>query len=299
MGFDFASILNAELPSRMEGTIILGFASTMIWQEVYGNWILVPPRPIAVVHFLGGAFVATAPQLTYRSLLEFLAEQGYIVVATPFVNTFDHTTIANRAMRNFNLALEYLLNEVVRTRYLPVYGMGHSMGCKLHLLICSVFGQERVGNIFISFNNYPARRSIPLMEQLMQFRSQFVQMNPQFAQAFEMEFVPSPDETFDLIKQQYSVNRNLLIQFRTDEIDQTRLLLDVVQGRFPELTTLQLLNGNHLTPLGQDVKWQSGQEFSPLDAIAQFVRQEVYRDFDQLKRALLMWLDPLATLERR
>lgn len=269
----------------------------MIWQEVYGNWLLVPPRPIAVVHFLGGAFVATAPQLTYRSLLEYLAEQGYVVIATPFVNTFDHTTIAHRVMRNFNLALEYVVTDVVQ-RYLPVYGVGHSMGCKLHLLICGVFEQERMGNIFMSFNNYPARRAIPWMDQLSQFRSQFVQFNPQFAQAFDMEFVPSPDETFEIIKQQYGVKRNLLIKFRTDDIDQTRLLLDVVQGRFPELTTLQLLNGNHLTPLGQDIKWQSGSEFSPLDAIAQFVRQEVYRDFDQLKRALLLWLDPLAAMHR-
>jgi dipeptidyl aminopeptidase/acylaminoacyl peptidase len=59
------------------------------WQEVSGNWVLIPPKPTAIVHFLGGAFVAAAPQLTYRWLLEALASQGYAVVATPFVNTLD------------------------------------------------------------------------------------------------------------------------------------------------------------------------------------------------------------------
>lgn len=288
----------------------------MEWQEVHGNWILVPRRPVAIVHFLGGAFVATAPQVTYRSLLEFLAEQGYAIVATPFVNTLDHTAIAQQVMRLSNLALEYLQEEVIRSRALPVYGMGHSMGCKLHLLIGSLFPQERAGNIFISFNNYPARRSIPMLEQVTQF-SQFTsqmatrfasqvaaqfntQLLPQFAvPAFELEFTPSPEATHDLIASRYQVRRNLLIKFTNDDIDQTRSLTDVMQVRFPELTSLQILKGNHLTPLGQDLRWQTGSEFSPLDAIGQFVRQEMYRDLNQLKQTVLLWLDPLSATRQR
>ena len=116
----------------------------MEWQEVYGNWVLVPPRPLAIAHFLGGAFVAAAPQVTYRALLEFLASQGFAVVATPFVNTFDHAAIAQRVMRNSNLAFDYLENDVIKRR-LPIYGVGHSMGCKLHVLIGSLYPQERAG----------------------------------------------------------------------------------------------------------------------------------------------------------
>jgi predicted alpha/beta hydrolase len=140
----------------------------MEWQEVYGNWVLVPPRPLAIVHFLGGAFVAAAPQVTYRALLEFLATQGFAIVATPFVNTFDHTTIAQRVMRNSNLAFDYLENRAIGRR-LTIYGIGHSMGGKLHVLIGSLFPQERAGNILISFNNYPAKRSIPMLEQVTLF----------------------------------------------------------------------------------------------------------------------------------
>ena len=73
----------------------------MDWHEISGNWVLVPPRPTAIVHFLGGAFVAAAPQVTYRALLEFLADQGYVVVATPFINTFDHEAIARQVARAF------------------------------------------------------------------------------------------------------------------------------------------------------------------------------------------------------
>jgi hypothetical protein len=276
----------------------------MEWQEIYGNWVLVPPRPVAIIHFLGGAFVAAAPQVTYRSLLEFLAQQGYVIIATPFVNTFDHQEIARRVLRLGNLALEHLTTEVLRSGYLPVYGVGHSMGCKLHLLIGSLFPQERAGNILISFNNYPARRSIPLLEQFTQvskvtsqWTSQVAsQFLPQFTSPiadFNVEFTPSPEATNELIATQYQVRRNLLIKFSDDTIDQTRSLMNALEERFPEMTALERLKGSHLTPLGQDLNWKAGKEFSPFDAIGQFVKQEVNRDFNQLKRSMLHWLDPL------
>lgn len=139
----------------------------MDWKEIQGNWVLVPRNPIGIIHFLGGAFVATAPHLTYRWVLEQLAEKGYVVIATPFVNTLDHIAIANSVLLNFERALERLRDSSsLRKLYLPIYGIGHSMGCKLHLLIGSVLGAERAGNILISFNNYAAKDAIPLVEQL-------------------------------------------------------------------------------------------------------------------------------------
>jgi len=63
------------------------------WVERSGNFVLRPPspeggdkqqQPLGVIHFPGGAFVGAAPHLTYRYLLESLAEVGYVVVATPY-----------------------------------------------------------------------------------------------------------------------------------------------------------------------------------------------------------------------
>jgi hypothetical protein len=277
----------------------------MNWREISGNWVLIPERPIAILHFLGGAFVATAPHVTYRWLLEHLAQHGYAVIATPFVNTLDHAVMARQALNTFEQSLDYLQGSLFK-KYLPVYGVGHSMGCKLHLLICSVFEQERAGNILISFNNFPAKRSIPLLEQFSQASSAFENVRksfPMFAELTDsfikvspvqnVEFVPSPEETNQIIVSDYNVPRNLLIQFRNDEIDQTKALAEVLQQRFPEMTTIRLLNGNHLTPLGQDVNWKSGDTFSPIDAIAQAMKQEVYRDLNDLKRNMLLWLNPL------
>ncbi len=255
----------------------------MDWQEVSGNWVLVPQHPKGIVHFLGGAFVATAPHLTYRWLLEQLANQGYVVVATPFVNTLDHSAIAKSVLQSFDSTLERLqAKATLRKRYFPVYGLGHSMGCKLHLLIGSLFPVERAGNILISYNNYAARDAIPLVQQF------------DFNSAFNIEFTPSPLETSKLVQESYGVRRNLLIKFTNDTIDQSAALTQLLQGRFPNMVTVQKLNGTHTTPLGQDINWQTGSTFTPFDAIGQWVKQEVYRDLNQLKRVISLWLNPVS-----
>jgi hypothetical protein len=254
----------------------------MDWKEISGNWVLIPRNPIGIVHFLGGAFVATAPHITYRWLLEQLAEKGYVVIATPFVNTLDHTAIAKSVLLKFERTLERLQDSsALRNGYLPIYGVGHSMGCKLHLLVGSLFAIDRAGNIFISFNNYAARDAIPLVEQ-------FNSVLPM------IEFTPSQEETNQLVKERYNIRRNLLVKFKNDTLDQSTALTELLQERFPGMVTAQTLPGSHTTPLAQDLKWQTGTSFTPFDALGQWFKQEVYRDLNQLKHTILLWMNPLS-----
>ncbi len=88
----------------------------------------------------------------------------------------------------------------------------------------------------------------------------------------------------------------MLIKFSNDTLDQSATLSQLLQERFPNMVTAQTLNGSHTTPLGQDVKWQSGATFTPFDAVGQWFKQEVYRDLNQLKQTIVLWLKPLATL---
>ena len=255
----------------------------MNWKQIAGSWVIVPQRPIGIIHFLGGAFVATAPHLTYRLLLEYLAQKGFAIIATPFINTLDHSAIAQEVLLNFERVLVRLEDkESAFKGYLPIYGLGHSMGCKLHLLIGSSTSVKRAGNILISFNNYAAGDAIPLVEQ--------------FNSVMNVEFTPSPTETYNLVEENYNIRRNLLIKFSDDTLDQSYRLTQLLQNRFKDMVTTQTLRGNHLTPLGQDVKWQPQKEFNPLDALGQWFKQEVYRDLNQLKRSLILWLNPLSSL---
>jgi hypothetical protein len=245
----------------------------MKWREIAGNWVYLPDRPRAIVHFLGGAFVATAPQITYRFLLEDLAQQGYGIIATPFFNTFNHHEITDQVYHNLERVLDRL-----QLQSLPIYGVGHSMGCKVHLLICSQYDVQRAGNIFISFNNFSAKDSVPLLNQM--------------PSELGVEFSPSPAQTLDLVDKYYNVRRNLIVKFRDDNIDQSYTLERTLKPLFPGMVTLQNLSGNHLTPLGQDVSWRAGEFFTPFDAIGQWLKQEVYKDLHQLKREVHRWLNP-------
>jgi hypothetical protein len=290
----------------------------MNWQEVSGNWILIPPHPLGIIHFLGGAFVATAPHLTYRWLLENLADQGYGVIATPFVNTLDHQAIAQEVLENFEFTLEELRDRgLMRKRYLPIYGVGHSLGCKLHLLIGTRSGIDRAGNILISFNNFSANQAIPFMEQFNQFNSQLSsqwsnQFNRQFNQGLNryqqtnpqtnppnpkanlgVDFTPDPQTTKEIIANSYQIRRNLLVKFRKDDIDQTRDIFNILDRRFPEMVTMKRLPGTHITPIAQDIPWQAGREFTPFDALGQWVKQEwVFKEITQLKDEMVLWLNP-------
>ncbi|QDZ38627.1 DUF1350 domain-containing protein [Euhalothece natronophila Z-M001] len=249
------------------------------WEEIAGNSVLLPSQPKGIIHFLGGAFVATAPQVTYSWLLESLAEEGYAIIATPFLNDLNHSAIAQRALNRFETA--YQRSGLFR-RYLPIYGLGHSMGCKLHLLINSLYEVQRSGNLLISYNNYPARKSVPLVEQL----NNLVE--------FDLEFTPSPERTYEILRSDYKPARTLLVQFQNDTIDQTEQLKPILEQHSPSLISYLQLSGNHLTPVNpKEWNWNPGSSFSPLDALGQWFKQQFYRDIEQLKKEVLRWLDPI------
>ena len=75
------------------------------WEQLHGNYILRPPpsikKPRALIHFLGGALLGAAPQLTYRYLLERLSSKGYLVVATPYQLSFDHLVSCDEIIDKF------------------------------------------------------------------------------------------------------------------------------------------------------------------------------------------------------
>ena len=84
------------------------------WEQLHGNYILRPPpskKPRALIHFLGGALLGAAPQLTYRYLLERLSSKGYLVVATPYQLSFDHLLSCDELFAGYSLfSIHHLTN---------------------------------------------------------------------------------------------------------------------------------------------------------------------------------------------
>ncbi|RWR73193.1 Protein of unknown function DUF1350 [Cinnamomum micranthum f. kanehirae] len=129
-----------------------GWGVTGDWSEVEGAWVLKPrnSKPTSVVHFIGGIFVGAAPQLTYRLFLERLSDKGSLVIATPYASGFDHFFIADEVQCKFDRCLRFLPDNV---NNLPTFGVGHSLGSVIHLLIGSRYAVQRSGNVLMAFNN--------------------------------------------------------------------------------------------------------------------------------------------------
>jgi hypothetical protein len=149
------------------------------WESLHGNWVLRPSfagdvpgvddfdvansQPRAVVHFLGGALVGKAPHITYRYLLEKLAAEGFLIVATPFDLSFDHLSTCDEILTKFEAVAPTLAKQYGA---LPVVGIGHSCGALLQVLISSLFPDTpRAANALLSFNNKPVSEAVPFFEE--------------------------------------------------------------------------------------------------------------------------------------
>jgi hypothetical protein len=145
-----------------------------LWKEVEGCWVLYPPGVEGsdadssgvkcVIHMVGGAFVGAAPQVAYRRLLEALAERGALIIATPYATGFDHLKTVDQVYFSYSRCIKSL---GPRIQMVPSYGLGHSLGSLIHVLMCSRYVVPREGNILMSFNNKPATDSIPFLSPLI------------------------------------------------------------------------------------------------------------------------------------
>jgi hypothetical protein len=137
------------------------------WREIEGAFVLFPPNnraPEAVVHFLGDAFVGAAPQIAYRLFLETICNRNVLIICTPYATNLDHLRSADEAQFKFDRAIRALGAEYT---FLPTFGVGHSVGCVIQLLICSRYAVNRAGNVFMGFNNRSATDVVPLMAPLI------------------------------------------------------------------------------------------------------------------------------------
>eukprot|EP00529_Nitzschia_sp_RCC80_P017198 CAMPEP_0113484418 /NCGR_PEP_ID=MMETSP0014_2-20120614/23951_1 /TAXON_ID=2857 /ORGANISM="Nitzschia sp." /LENGTH=644 /DNA_ID=CAMNT_0000378019 /DNA_START=453 /DNA_END=2387 /DNA_ORIENTATION=- /assembly_acc=CAM_ASM_000159 len=156
------------------------------WENLFGNWVLRPSSswsssssssnygstsdvdgeepPRALLHVLGGALVGAAPHITYRYVLERLADEGFLIVATPYKLSFNHLQTCDEVLTKFENVAPMIAREYGA---LPVVGVGHSCGALLQLLITCLFPDTpRAANALLSFNNKPVTEAVPFFEEI-------------------------------------------------------------------------------------------------------------------------------------
>ncbi|CAN0400681.1 unnamed protein product [Pylaiella littoralis] len=342
------------------------------WQEIGNADVLVPKDvdyPLGVVHFVGGQGVGVFPRNTYGALLEGLVDAGFLVVATRVrLNEFNHDALACDVARDFRVAyrdVEALYGRAAMAR-IPLFGVGHSLGAKVHVLLNCYpevvdVARRRKANVIISFNNFPASESVPFINELRElglsmgdlgslgdnlsgiakavagiplmsgFAMQAEEWAPKAAAAVgsalsdvPQEFNPSPQTTWDLLTDRYSVRNNLVLQFKRDTIDQSPQLAETLFNRFGRDGELefsrrvfcagkrsQALDGTHVTPNTPDFRdtrqardWANkagmgaeGGEF--VEARARAVASTARLELDELIKTLSSYLRSQSLWVRR
>jgi len=204
--------------------------------DVFCQW---PSRPVGLIEIIGGSYISIKPEITYKRLISGLLQKDFAVHSWSYIPNLDHQIQANLAWKQFRISRNILER---RVGFSPKsIRLGHSLGCKLHLLAPDG-GRNCNGLVAISFNNFNADRSIPMLRKMSQ------KLN------FQTEFSPSPVETLNFIREHYQQINNLLIRFKDDKLDQNNLLLKSLKERYYDKSKIMFLNGNHLTPVSLGIR---------------------------------------------
>ena len=199
--------------------------------NVFCQW---PSRPFGLIEIIGGSYISIKPEISYQRIISRLLQKNFAVHSWSYIPNFDHQIQANHAWKQFRRSRKILEERVGLIK--RSIRLGHSLGCKLHLLAPDG-GRNCNGLVAISFNNFKADKSIPMLNKMSK------KLN------FQTEFSPSPIETLNLIRDHYEQINNLLIRFKNDNLDQNNLLLKSLKKRDSDKSKIIQLDGNHLTPV--------------------------------------------------
>lgn len=141
------------------------------WYKFSGCNVKLPTYdkiPKALVHVIGGFLVGSVSTIAYARLLNILADEGFLIVATDiaFITT-NHDKITDDISNKFKECYYNDLPSLLSTKVLaalPVIGLSHSLGGKITVLLSSNKENRkklplREANIFIAFNNFKLKDS--------------------------------------------------------------------------------------------------------------------------------------------
>ncbi len=101
------------------------------YQRISKSWVACHPNPKGVVEFYGGQLFGQFPTVSYDYFLEQLYSNGFSIIAVPFQFGFNHAEIAYTLLNERKI----VLNSEPSLKSLPLFWVGHSVGCKYIALL--------------------------------------------------------------------------------------------------------------------------------------------------------------------
>ena len=98
----------------------------------FNNYCYWPSNPKKIIEFIGGSYLASKPDLAYKRFIKSLIDKNYAVHAYKYTPQFDHQLLAMRAWKDFKSCKRSLSKRIGTS--IPSIRIGHSLGCKLHLI---------------------------------------------------------------------------------------------------------------------------------------------------------------------
>lgn len=236
---------------------------------------------------MGGAVLGGYPHIVYDALLSRICDEGgLIVIATPYDLDTNHGQIADEAAGMRDRAFRAIAAREYYPPAMPMFGIGHSLGAKLHVLLASEESSTEstgvevdtppvyAGHVLVAFNNASAVDTVrllenfarvllkrraeepganPLLDNLLNNMPSLTAMAERAAQAAGLEFVPNPSETLERTRTQLRTPFLRVVKFSDDDLDMNEELVEAAEQRFkvayPGKVEVLELAGNHLTPV--------------------------------------------------
>lgn len=108
------------------------------------------------------------------------------------------------------------------------------------------------------------------------------------------EFTPAPLENRGTIANDYTVQDTLLVKYKVDAIDESDIIEDVLRRRVEKFTgslSKLTVNGNHITPCVQDIRWEVGRVYTPVDGVGQVLRNVALSDIRETVTSVCNWFE--------
>ena len=103
------------------------------WRKIDQTWCSWPSKPTALIEMIGGSYLAATPNISYKTLLNSLSQKNIAIHAWSYIPSLDHQAQANEAWKDLRKCRLKLESRIGNISYEPIR-LGHSLGCKLHLI---------------------------------------------------------------------------------------------------------------------------------------------------------------------